>query len=117
MAQKPAKKMIGLFLLLLLLGAAACTPPSVEQIPVRQTPSAEPEPTSAVPEILADCFQPTQALAWLDENGDGVQDANEPPLAGIQFVLEPSVSSRATSDENGVADIVAVTPGETCPEN
>ncbi len=111
------KQLLGLILTILLLGAAACTPRTADPSPVRGTPSAEPERASREAEILADCFQPVTAFAWLDENGDGVQDADERPLAGIQFVLEPSVYSRATSAEDGLADILAVTPGETCPEN
>jgi hypothetical protein len=117
MAQQPAKRLIGLFMILLLLGAAACTSTTVDQIPVRETPTAMPEPTETAVEILADCFQSATALAWLDENGDGLWDEGEPPLPGIEFVLEPTVYSRTTSDENGVANIFATTPGGTCSEN
>ncbi|MEZ4595222.1 MAG: hypothetical protein R3D55_29360 [Chloroflexota bacterium] len=102
-------------LVILLLGAAACTPPTADPIPVRQTPSPEPEPANPEEEILADCFQSATALAWLDENGDGVQDESERPLPGVHFLLEPTVSSRTVSDENGVADIFAITPGTECP--
>lgn len=115
------KRLIGLSMMInLLFGLVACAPPTTEVIPVRETATAVSDPDTPLDpseEILADCFQPATAYAWLDENGNGVQDATEPPLAGIQFVLEPSVSSRATSAEDGVANIVAVTPGEFCPEN
>lgn len=73
-----------------------------------------PTPTS---DVLADCFQSATVTAWLDENGDGVRGVREPPLHGIEFVLEPSVYSRATSDKNGIASIFATTPGGDCPEN
>ena len=59
---------------------------------------------TATPDVLADCFQSATAVAWLDENGDGVWDDGEPPLHGIEFGLEPTVYSRTTSDENGVAN-------------
>ncbi|MCB8975849.1 MAG: hypothetical protein H6657_00280 [Ardenticatenaceae bacterium] len=116
MAQQPVKQLIGLFIFLLLLGAAACTPPTVEQIPVRETPTVEPTAVPVAAHIEADCFQSATALAWLDENGDGVQDEGEPPLPGIEFVLEPTVYSRTLSDENGIAAISATTPGLDCPE-
>jgi hypothetical protein len=63
------------------------------------------------PEILGDCFQTAKATAWLDENGNGVQDDGEQPLAGIEFVLEPTVYSRTKSGADGVANIFATTPG------
>lgn len=65
--------------------------------------------------VLADCFQSATAQAWLDANGDGVWDEGERPLPGIEFILDPSVYGRATSDENGVAAIFATTPGDSCP--
>lgn len=82
----------------------ACTPP--------------PTPTVATPgvTVLADCFQSATARAWLDDNGDGVWDEAERPLPGIEFILEPSVYGRATSDENGVAAIFATMPGGSCPQ-
>lgn len=118
MAQQSAKRQMVLImiLILLLLGVAACTPPTVDPIPVRETPLAMPESTETDEGIQADCFQTATALAWLDENGDGLHDEGEPPLPGIEFVLEPTVYSRTTSDKNGIAAIFATTPGDVCPE-
>jgi Leucine-rich repeat (LRR) protein len=80
-------------------------------------PAEAPPAVTATPDVLADCFQSATAVAWLDENGDGLRDDGEPPLPGIEFVLEPLAASRATSDENGVASLSATTPGGVCPEN
>ena len=98
------------FILFALLIGTACSPTREHDAPITQ----ENTPT---PQVLADCFQSATAKAWLDINGDGALDEGEPPLAGIEFVLEPTVYSRATSDANGIAAIVATTPGETCPDN
>lgn len=66
--------------------------------------------------VLADCFQSATAVAWHDANANGVKDEGEVPLAGIEFVLEPTVYSRTRSDETGIARISATTPGEECPK-
>ena len=101
------KSMHFALLLLAVVLLVACNPPLLPG-QVASTPTDE---------ILADCFQSATAVAWLDENGNGIREEDEPPLPGIEFVLEPSVDSRTTSDENGVADIFATTPGGDCPEN
>ena len=113
------KRLIGFSIVILLLGLAACAPPTTEPIPVRETPTAESEPIATAEsetegsseEIQADCFQSATAFAWLDENGNGVQDEGERPLPGIEFVLEPTAYSRTTTDENGIAAIFATSPG------
>lgn len=111
-----------LFILIVsgLFVATACTPTRVivDYDPIVPENNAAPDsfPT-ATPEILADCFQWATATVWLDENGNGVWDDGEAPLAGIEFVLEPTVYSRTLSDENGIAEIFATTPGAGCPEN
>ncbi|HUM70367.1 MAG TPA: hypothetical protein PLK31_16155, partial [Chloroflexota bacterium] len=85
---------------------SACTPSATTQVTVT--------PTAAV---LADCFQSATARAWVDDNGDGVWDEGERPLPGVEFILDPSVYSRTTSDENGMAAIFATTPGDSCPQH
>jgi len=125
MTKQLIKRLIGFSIVILLLGLAACAPPTTEPIPVRETPTAESEPIATAEsetegsseEIQADCFQSATAFAWLDENGNGVQDEGERPLPGIHFLLEPSVNSRTISNEEGTADIVATTPGTECPED
>lgn len=113
MAQQPARRLIGLLMILLLLGAAACTEPPVEQIPVRETPSTAPQLATPTPEILADCFPGADVFAWLDENGNGIWDEGEPPLAGIEFYLGPTAAfSYETTGEDGLAHISAWAPGE-----
>ena len=96
-------------LLIVLLTAyilTACTPPTTEVA----------TPDVPTPDMLADCFQWATALAWQDDNGNGVWDDRERPLAGIEFILSPTVYSRTISDEAGVADIFATTPGGNCFE-
>ncbi|MCP5097072.1 MAG: hypothetical protein GY943_16105, partial [Chloroflexi bacterium] len=79
-------------------------------------PADAPLGATATPAVLADCFQTGTAVAWLDVNGDGVRDGDESPLAGIEFVLEPTVYSRTKSDADGIANIFATTPGGDCPD-
>jgi len=83
---------------------ASCIP----LIPVEAPLSA-----TATPAILADCFPLVDVLAWLDENGDGIWNDGESPLAGIEFRLTLAVyGGHAVSDENGLAHISAMYPGE-----
>ncbi len=72
---------------------------------------------AAAPKVEADCFQSATAMAWLDEDGNGMRDEGERPLANITFILDPSVYSRTRSNEDGIAAIFATTPGGDCPEN
>ena len=71
MTQQLIKRLIGFSIVILLLGLAACTPPTTEPIPVRETPTTESESETegGSEEIQADCFQSATAFAWLDENG------------------------------------------------
>ena len=117
MKMQRTKRFLTFIFTIVILGAAACTPPTADPIPVRETATAEPDPTSMAEEIQADCFQSATAFAWLDENGNGVQDEGERPLPGIHFLLEPSVDSRTISNEEGIADIFATPPGTECPED
>ena len=48
-------------------------------------PGARPTPT---PVVMSDCFESFKVAAWEDLNGDGVWDASEPPLAGVEFHLK-----------------------------
>lgn len=62
------------------------------------------------PIILADCFWSARAVAFIDENENGILDEGESPLGGVEFVLEPTVYSRATSGPDGIASIFATIP-------
>ncbi|MCA9934178.1 MAG: hypothetical protein KC415_09655, partial [Anaerolineales bacterium] len=91
--------LIGLILLFAVVGCAT-------------SPTAVPTPTTT-PAVLADCFQSATAVAWLDDNGNGVWDEGERPLPGVQFALSPvAQDGTATSGEDGVAEIFAWAPGE-----
>lgn len=112
MATLKTSQIITASLLLLILTLTSCGGFSSRR------PSVEPpqKAATATPSVVADCFQTATALAWLDEDSDGVWDETEQPLAGIEFILEPTVYSRTTSNADGVANIVATTPGLDCPE-
>jgi hypothetical protein len=63
---------------------------------------------------IADCGWDDTALAWIDENQNGVWDNNEKPLAGVKFVADDiqhdfDAGHEAISDANGKA-WVAVFP-------
>jgi hypothetical protein len=62
---------------------------------VTPSPTATPSPTSTLeptsiptPEALGDCFLSFRVTAWQDLNGDGLWDASEPPLEGVEFRLQ-----------------------------
>jgi hypothetical protein len=80
--------LLGIALVALL--TACGTPASAA---VTRTPVAPPSP------FWCDSFWKIDASAWLDSDGNGQQDAGEPPLAGVQFNLNND--SNGESDEAG----------------
>lgn len=57
---------------------------------------------------IADCGWDDTALAWIDENQNGVWDDGEKPLAEVQFIADDirhdyDTSNEAISDLNGEA--------------
>ena len=69
------------------------------------------------PGVLADCFISFNLSAWNDLDGDGLWDAAEPPLAGVEFHLDGPFASLVSdypglTDEDGLCTISTWSPGE-----
>ena len=101
----------GVFILLLL---------AIFQTNCTTTPSATP-----TPEILEDCAWHGLAIAWIDQNEDGIQDEGEPPLTNIPIYVDDIVIGAGelsyfnpvgsgTTDWTGEASLYVWLPG--CPE-
>jgi hypothetical protein len=74
------------------------------------------QPSTPTPAILADCFLSFHVAAWEDIDGNGVWDASEPPLAGVEFQLtgmyaEMFSEQPILSDADGRAAISTWSPG------
>jgi len=74
-----------------------------------------PTPTATPVEVLADCFWSADAFAWVDANGNGAQEADEPPLAGVEINFNLTFLSSATTDAEGKAHLSGMHPGECNP--
>jgi len=87
--------------------ATLVTPTAAPVIPTATpiTPTVvTPPPTATAtatrtPQIWCDSFWKIEANAWIDSDGNGKQDADELPLAGVEFKL--SGYGRGLSDEAG----------------
>lgn len=77
-----------------------------------------PTPT---PEVLADCFLTFQVAAWQDLDGNGLWDASEPPLEGVEFRLQGTVAQMwgepYLSDADGELTISTWSPGSCADQN
>jgi hypothetical protein len=70
--------------------------------------------------VVSDCGWSSLVIAWLDLDANGARDTGqEPPLAGVTFVLEDVYSgygrmmASAVTDEEGRASLSVFLPG--CP--
>jgi hypothetical protein len=67
----------------------------------------------------SDCQFAGTAVAWIDENENGMWDRSEPPLHGVSFFVDDvenqirNVGDPAISNENGEALVYVWLPG--CP--
>jgi len=103
-----------LVVIILSLGLGGCSG-VIRGVILRTFTTPTPEP------VLADCFNYFHLLAWVDANGDGQPDENEPGLAGVEFFVSGPYAysfqqGKSISDENGEARIETWSPGE-CPED
>lgn len=69
------------------------------------------------PEVLSDCFINFNLSAWIDVDEDGVWDASEPSLQGVEFHMDGRFASVLTeypcsSDQEGHCMIMTWSPGE-----
>src|SRR5262245_12645794 len=67
---------------------------------------------------FGDCAWTAETRAWLDENGNGLWDANEPPLPYVPFWVDDIRNDYdkvggATSNTEGTAQVYVWMPG--CP--
>jgi hypothetical protein len=92
-------------------------------LPITRSPSAHisaATPTST-PDIClpplchaADCLFRGEAFAFVDENGNGKREAQEPPLAGVSFHLDDPLNQYAKakregmSNENGKGEVLVL---------
>ena len=72
-----------------------------------------PFPLPSLTPTLEECSWYGLMFAWSDNNGDGVQDANEPPLANIRFFSEDASrkSDLGTNGTGGSMGLVELLPG------
>jgi hypothetical protein len=108
------------------LGLAACAPQG--EVGVKVSPTPPPEPPGSVkrtansgadtptPQVLADCFLSFRVAAWQDLDGDGLWGESEPPLEGVEFLLQgmfAQIFGRPNvSDADGRLTIRTWSPGE-----
>lgn len=70
--------------------------------------------------VATDCVWDGEASAWLDKNRNGIWENDEPPLAGVRFLIDDtwnhytSVGKEAVSDGGGKASLGVWLPG--CPK-
>jgi len=64
-----------------------------------------------LPGTVVDGYASATAETWVDEDGDGVQDVGEAPLAGVIIQL---AHEEATTDVNGQGTVGVFKPGCAC---
>ncbi len=73
-----------------------------------------PVPT-ATPEVLADCFFSADPFAWVDTNGNGLREDNEPPLEGVEVSFSLTFLGSATTGPDGTAHVSGMYPSACDP--
>lgn len=98
------------------LAACGTSAPYMEPQTATATPKPTPTPTLV---LLADCFLSFHVAAWQDLNGDGLWDASEPPLEGVEFRLQGAFAQiwgePHLSEADGRLSITTWSPGR-CTE-
>ncbi|MBI5876918.1 MAG: hypothetical protein HZB53_04640 [Chloroflexi bacterium] len=96
------------FVAIWLAVGAGCTPSSIDT-PIAPTATPSPQITvSPTPRVIGECVWSAKLLAWLDLNGDGKHDNNEPPMPGVQFFFKRA----GASDSNALGPFTADYHGE-----
>ena len=73
----------------------------------------------SVPDIDAGLYEPASLgdKVWVDADGDGIQDVNELPLAGVTVTLYDAAGNSlttTTTDINGTYSFTDLAPGSYC---
>ena len=102
------RTLITFMLICLLFLASSCSGLSLSPIST-QTPL----PLPSLTPTLEECSWYGLMFAWSDNNGNGVQDADEPPLAKIRFFTEDASrkSDLGTTGTGGSMGLVELLPG------
>src|SRR5688500_6558109 len=84
-----------------------------------RVPTQTPTPLPSMTPTLEECSWSGYVLAWNDTNGNGIQEATEPPLSDVRFFTEGYVHKSQISDWGitglgGSMGLIALLPG--CPD-
>jgi hypothetical protein len=71
----------------------------------------EADPCNPPPEMAVDGIAEATVFAWVDADADGVHDADEPPLAGVEVLMDYPFP---VTDENGMVEASEFQPGCAC---
>jgi len=102
-------------LLFLVSSCAQGTDPITVSTPLKTPSPASSTTPTPNPEVLSDCFLSFQVAAWQDLDGNGLWDASEPPLEGVEFSLQGNYAQiwgkPYLSEANGQLTISTWNPG------
>ena len=106
------RRLIILGVMLVSFLGACGTPARPIELPITAT-------STTTPEVLADCFLTFRVVAWQDIDENGMWDASELPLEGVEFRLRGPFAQRwgtpYRSGADGRLSMTTWSPGQ-CPD-
>lgn len=92
---------------------------SCNELSLIPLPTQTPTPLPSLTQTLEECSWSGYALAWNDINGNGIQEANEPPLSDVRFFTEgrshiPEKFDWGITGTGGSIGLIMLLPG--CPD-